>query len=255
MAYIFLSHSHSDKPFARKIAADMRAYGHSVWIDEAEINIGDSLINKIREGLDRVDYVCAILSKNSIDSAWVQKELEIASDREIEEKRVVVLPLILDNVKLPGFLKGKFYGDFTDEAKYDESFKKLLRSIGGGKKMDGDRHKIEELQAALKFAQSQAEVQERAANRAAQIAFRAKSQSLQKEISRANAKYPNHAPINNTYAFEVGSMAVTLDYLLWAIEKAGYRGGHPLDMLISLNNKWPEAEAMLEAYRDVLDRQ
>ena len=40
-------------------------FGHSVWIDEAEINIGDSLIGKIREGLDEVDFVAAVLSKHS----------------------------------------------------------------------------------------------------------------------------------------------------------------------------------------------
>lgn len=43
MPYVFLSHSHANKDFARKLAADLRNAGHSVWIDEAEINIGDFL--------------------------------------------------------------------------------------------------------------------------------------------------------------------------------------------------------------------
>ena len=86
--------------------------GHAVWIDEAEINIGDSLIEKIRNGLDQVDYVAAILSRASIDSPWVTRELDIASNREIDEGRTVVLPLLVEKVDLPGFLKGKFYGDF-----------------------------------------------------------------------------------------------------------------------------------------------
>jgi hypothetical protein len=68
MSSIFLCHSHSDKSFARRIAADLRASGHSVWIDEAEIDIGDSLVGKIREGLDQVDFVAAILSSTSIES-------------------------------------------------------------------------------------------------------------------------------------------------------------------------------------------
>jgi hypothetical protein len=75
MAYVFLSHSHADKPFAKQLVADLRNAGHSVWIDEAEINIGDSLIAKIRTGLDQVDFVCAILSKASANSPWVEKEL------------------------------------------------------------------------------------------------------------------------------------------------------------------------------------
>ncbi|WP_203368849.1 toll/interleukin-1 receptor domain-containing protein [Cysteiniphilum marinum] len=115
MSRVFLSHSHDDKPFARKLATSLRASGHGVWIDEAEINIGDSLIEKIRDGIDEVDYVAAILSSNSINSAWVTKELDLASNREIEEGRIVVLPLLIEKVNLPGFLKGKFYGDFTKD--------------------------------------------------------------------------------------------------------------------------------------------
>ncbi|QRZ15739.1 toll/interleukin-1 receptor domain-containing protein [Paracoccus methylovorus] len=130
MSYVFLSHSHPDKPFARKLAADLRANGHSVWIDEAETNIGDSLIEKIRNGLDQVDYVCALLSQASIQSPWVQRELDIASNREIDERRVVVLPLLLEDVDLPGFLRGKLYGNFRDSDSYDISVTALLRALG-----------------------------------------------------------------------------------------------------------------------------
>jgi len=41
MSSVFLSHSHKDKPFARKLAVDLRHAGHIVWIDEAEILVGD----------------------------------------------------------------------------------------------------------------------------------------------------------------------------------------------------------------------
>jgi hypothetical protein len=101
MAYVFLSHSNKDKPFTRRLASDLRKSGHSVWFDEAEINIGDSLVAKISDGLREVDFVAAILSTASIESAWVQKELEIASNREIREKKVVVLPIIIADVELP----------------------------------------------------------------------------------------------------------------------------------------------------------
>ena len=107
MSKIFLSHTSSDKPFVRKLAADLRNNGHTVWIDEAEINIGDSLIGKIREGLDNVDYVAAVLSKKSIKSEWVIRELDIASNREIKEKKVIVLPILIEEVELPGFLNEK----------------------------------------------------------------------------------------------------------------------------------------------------
>ena len=98
MSYVFLSHTHSDKPFARRLAVDLRRQGHIVWIDEAEIDIGESLIEKIREGIDQVDYLIAVLSKKSTQSEWVKRELDLASNREIDEQRVIVLPLLLENV-------------------------------------------------------------------------------------------------------------------------------------------------------------
>ena len=71
-------------------------------------------------------------------------------------------------------------------------------------------------------------------------------------IKEANAKFPFHAPINTTHAFELGSMPITLDYLLWAIAKSHRKGAHPMEMLLTLENKWPEANSMLEAYDELL---
>lgn len=259
MAYIFLSHSHSDKIFARKIAADFRNNGHSVWIDEAEINIGDSLIEKIRDGIDRVDFVCAILSNNSIYSPWVQRELDIASNREVDERRIVVLPILLEKVQLPGFLKGKRYGDFTDSERYDSSFEDLLRAVGGRLsdvsaeegKVEGSE--VEALKAALNHAKNHTQLLERAAERAERVAFRSKSEALRNKIIESNKAFPLHSPINNTYAFEIDGIQITLDYLLWALYKAELRGSHPLDYLLTLADRWPEAESMLEAYKEMVE--
>ena len=118
MSSIFLSHNSQDKPFVRKLAKDLRSQGFYVWVDEAEIKLGDSLIEKIRDGLDRVEYVGVVLSNNSINSQWVKKEIDIAMNKEIENKKVTVLPLMLEKVDLPYFLKGKLYADFTSEEKY-----------------------------------------------------------------------------------------------------------------------------------------
>ncbi|AYM62020.1 toll/interleukin-1 receptor domain-containing protein [Agrobacterium fabrum] len=258
MSYIFLSHSHADKPFARKLAADLRSHGHSVWIDEAEINIGDSLIEKIREGLDKVDYVCAVLSKSSVGSAWVQRELDLASNREIDEKRVVVLPVLIEDVQLPGFLKGKFYGDCRTEEKYPDVVLSLVRAVGGSLVVGtADKDEIAALKEALEHARRQAAANQQAAQRAENAAFRSKSDKVKAAIAQANKKFPTHAAINNTYAFEINGdgIPITLDYLFWAISKSIRRGApHPLDALLTITNQWPDAENMLSAYKDMIDQ-
>lgn len=129
MSSIFLSHNHADKPFVRRLAEDLEAAGIRVWIDEAEIMIGDSLIEKIRQGIDEMEYVGVILSPNSVNSPWVQREVDIAMNQEIKGKRVKVLPLMIAECELPGFLEGKLYADFCDPERYEEEFSKVLSRL------------------------------------------------------------------------------------------------------------------------------
>lgn len=131
MASIFLSHSHADKPFARRLAADLIRHGVRVWIDEAEIEVGDSLIAKIRAGLDEMDYVGAILSPDAVHSQWVQEELDVAMNQQIGARRVKVLPLVCRRCDIPGFLVGKLYLDMSTAEQYDANLPRLLRRLLG----------------------------------------------------------------------------------------------------------------------------
>ncbi|OQW65619.1 MAG: molecular chaperone Tir [Nitrospira sp. ST-bin5] len=127
---IFLSHTGEDKSFVRDLKARLEAHGvKNVWLDEAEIQIGDSLTKKIEDGLRKTKYIGIVLSPRSIKSPWVEKELEVAITREISTGEVVVLPLLYEECELPAFLVGKMYADFTSPAKYDESLGKLLRRL------------------------------------------------------------------------------------------------------------------------------
>ncbi|MBD9633623.1 toll/interleukin-1 receptor domain-containing protein [Pseudomonas sp. PDM19] len=126
---VFLSHNHHDKPFVRKLAADLEAHNVTCWLDEAEMKIGDSLIQKIREGIDNSDYFAVVVSPHSVIAPWVQNELDVAMSFQIGGKKIKVLPLVVAECELPGLLPGKLYGDFKDENQYEASFKKLLASM------------------------------------------------------------------------------------------------------------------------------
>jgi hypothetical protein len=129
---IFLSHSHHDKPFVRRLAQDLVNSGARVWLDEAEMLLGDSLIEKIREGIDAMDYVGAVISRHSVASVWVQRELDVAMNQEIQGRRVKVLPLLLDDCALPGFLLGKLFADFRDPEHYGDALNQVRRRLGVG---------------------------------------------------------------------------------------------------------------------------
>lgn len=127
---LFLSHTGDDKPFVRQLRDDLLAHGvPRVWLDEAEIEIGDSLMEKIDEGMKLSRYIAVVLSTKSIKAPWVKKELDVAMNREIAGGEVVVLPLLYEKCELPEFLKGKLYADFTDPKTYDAMLTKLLRRL------------------------------------------------------------------------------------------------------------------------------
>lgn len=126
---IFLCHSSKDKNFARELATDLTLLGTKVWLDEAELEIGDSMIEKIQEAIHDCDYLGVLLSKNSVKSQWVKKELEIALNEEIQLKRVKALPLLLDDCQIPGFLAPKYYADFRKPEKYGSELEKLLKRL------------------------------------------------------------------------------------------------------------------------------
>lgn len=130
MPSVFISHNHEDKPFVRRLGADLAAAGVSPWIDEAEINIGDSLIAKISAAIDTMDYFAAVLSPRSASSAWVQQELEQALTTQLASRQVKVLPILVEKCDIPGFLRGKLYADFSEAWRYETSFVRLLKAIG-----------------------------------------------------------------------------------------------------------------------------
>lgn len=122
---IFLSHNSKDKTFVRRLYHDLANKGVKAWLDEAEIKPGDSLITKITAAINEMDYLGVVLSNNSVQSEWVQREVNMALNQEIHGKRVKVIPLLLQECKIPGFLLDKSYIDFRHDTKYAEALDRL----------------------------------------------------------------------------------------------------------------------------------
>jgi hypothetical protein len=125
----FLCHSSSDKPFARRLAMELVANGINVWIDEAEIGIGDSLIEKIESGISGSKYLILVLSKNSINSSWCTDELSIAMNGQVAQRGLDVLPVLIDDCEIPDSLKEKRYADFRNANDFDRVVAELCAAI------------------------------------------------------------------------------------------------------------------------------
>jgi hypothetical protein len=111
---IFLSHAHADKSAARQLSQALVQAGLRCWFDEAEINPGDSILDKVQSAIDDMDYLGVVLSRTSVTSQWVQAELKMAMTNELSEPRVRVIPILIescDSRDIPGFLRDKSYID------------------------------------------------------------------------------------------------------------------------------------------------
>ncbi len=124
---IFLSHSSVDKNSVRRLAADLRAHGIDVWLDEYEIRLGDVIVQKLQDGIEHCDFVAVWLTKKAIRSNWVQREWCTKFHDEIESGSTMVLPLLAEDCDIPAFLRGKRYADFRSD--YHTGLRELLASF------------------------------------------------------------------------------------------------------------------------------
>jgi hypothetical protein len=115
---VFLSHSSKDKPIIRQLATDLTAAGVSVWLDEQNIRVGDSISDSIAQGLAESDYFLIALSDASVNSEWVKHELNNALFSELSKRNIKVLPVLLSPTKVPALLQDKKYADFTQGYKH-----------------------------------------------------------------------------------------------------------------------------------------
>ena len=124
---IFISYSHQDSAFVERLAFQLVQKKINVWVDRWELNVGDSLITRIQDAITGASALLVVLSKASVNSAWVQKVVNSGLLRELEERRVIVLPVLIEDCEIPVFLREKVYADFRSS--FDDGLRRILESV------------------------------------------------------------------------------------------------------------------------------
>jgi len=126
---VFISYSHSDAEFVDRLAGELIRARKPVWVDRYELRAGDSLIGRIQDEITKAGAMLVVLSKASVNSEWCKKELSAGLIRELEEKRVVVIPVLIEDCAIPVFLRDKRYADFR--TKFEKGLSEILEAIAG----------------------------------------------------------------------------------------------------------------------------
>ncbi|MEW6602037.1 MAG: toll/interleukin-1 receptor domain-containing protein, partial [Nitrospirota bacterium] len=127
--HVFLSYAREDMASADRLKKALEAEGLSVWIDREGIQSG-SWKDRVMEGLNRSRAVVLLLTKDSLNSDTVKKELSFAA-----RKNVPIIPVHSGGIKedqLPDWYTLD-YGDLQQHLlntkNYGVSVKKLSSAV------------------------------------------------------------------------------------------------------------------------------
>lgn len=127
---VFISHSHEDKDrFVTQFAIQLRANGIAAWVDDWEILLGDSLVDKIfNHGLANAAAVVAVISANSVNSKWVKDELDAATVRRITGQ-CRLIPVIIDEVEVPESVRHLLWVKITNMNSYEDDLRRIVDAV------------------------------------------------------------------------------------------------------------------------------
>lgn len=107
---VFVSYTTIDRAVAEQVATKLISSGIDVWLDSWEVRAGDSLSDRIADGLGEADGLVLVLSSASSESLWVKEELRAALTRRVARgTQFRIVPILLDDSEVPLFLRDYRY--------------------------------------------------------------------------------------------------------------------------------------------------
>jgi hypothetical protein len=112
---VFISHSSKDKSAAAHLALTLNFCAVDVWLDDWELEIGQSLTDEIARAMEDSRYIAILITEHYNSTVWTKTEYKKALAREQKEARTVMLPLIIGSANIPDFLEDKIYIDLRTD--------------------------------------------------------------------------------------------------------------------------------------------
>jgi TIR domain len=125
---VFLSYTSDDLELARRIVEALQANGIETWWDRWCIYPGDSLRQKIDEGIGGCTHFLVLLTSQSIAKPWVNQEMDAGLVRKLNGKcRFLPVRYELPASRLPPLLSGMH----SPEVAVGDDFAQLISDIYG----------------------------------------------------------------------------------------------------------------------------
>ncbi|WP_020533140.1 TIR domain-containing protein [Flexithrix dorotheae] len=123
---VFISYSRKDADFARKLNNKLQVYGKTTWFDQESIAEGSDFAKEILKGIESSDNFLFIISPDSIDSEYCEKEVIFAS--ELNKRFIPIIYRKTNESAIPEALKKVQWIDFEGKD-FDATFGKLVFTL------------------------------------------------------------------------------------------------------------------------------
>jgi hypothetical protein len=127
MPKVFLSYAQMDAQAVARVADDLRQQGVELWLDRQDLVAGDEWLPQIEAAISKADFMLVFISTASLNSAWVQREYQVAFQSQAKTGGTRLIPVLLERVKLPPFLAAIQYVDLTES--YVDGIRQILHAL------------------------------------------------------------------------------------------------------------------------------
>jgi hypothetical protein len=135
----FISYSSHDQAFAERLYGNLRKNNLRCWFAPEDLKVGDRFQERVEESIRLFDKVMIVLSEASVQSRWVEREVNVAREREDRENRTVLFPIRIDDAVMNApqpwaadIRRSRHIGDFRrwkEHDRYQTAFERLLRDL------------------------------------------------------------------------------------------------------------------------------
>jgi len=135
----FISYSNKDSSFATQLHTQLQGQGVRCWKDSEDLKIGDKFQEEIEKAIHFHDKLLVVLSENSVNSVWVEREVQAAFEKEQRHGSVVLFPVRLDDAVMDSprawaaeIRRMRHIGDFRswkEPAAFQSSLERLVRDL------------------------------------------------------------------------------------------------------------------------------
>lgn len=129
---VFISYHSGDAEWVGRLKSALVRTGLKVWLDSEQIRPGDVYVKALEQGIESSRSVALVVSAASLRSKWVGEEYcRALANAHALERQTRIIPVLIEDVPLPGFLANREYADFRSDDGFDNRVAELRAGILG----------------------------------------------------------------------------------------------------------------------------